>query len=265
MIGVDRQEINNSAKATSSRMVRGVAGLSNIAPERIRACAPSVTLSQARKKMSEFQTCKFASCSYGFDLSQHWQGHCRSPETSAKGVGSGELGKMRRGRLNEGKTGMKDRQEAISLLAEAKEEETVDSEAVPVRQPEASVIMTLFSNVVFHFRPSCYCFICLHCSKLCLVFTVAHYSIHQLLSVHFTMVQVRTRPRGQSTAPGAANQRQPCYLSHRPWVAKPSAEQEKSTMKRLFPHNHIWTDLPSISFKCGLQFPTISFDCTWQN
>lgn len=33
MMGVDRQESSNSTKATSSRMVRGVAGLSNIVGE----------------------------------------------------------------------------------------------------------------------------------------------------------------------------------------------------------------------------------------
>lgn len=88
MIGVDKQEIKSSAKATSSRMVRGVAGLSNIVRGRARACALSRTFSQARKETSEFQTCKTRRRKrYGFELSQHWQGHCRSPETVAKGLG----------------------------------------------------------------------------------------------------------------------------------------------------------------------------------
>jgi hypothetical protein len=56
-MGVDKQEMSNSAKATSSKMVRGVAGLSNIARGRATDCAPSGTLSQARKKTSESQTC----------------------------------------------------------------------------------------------------------------------------------------------------------------------------------------------------------------
>ena len=38
---------------------------------------------------------------------------------------------VRLARLNEGKKGMKERQEAISLLAETKEEETVDLRLYP--------------------------------------------------------------------------------------------------------------------------------------
>jgi len=56
-MGVDRQEINNSAKATSNKMVRGVAGLSNIA-RRGRQLARSQGPCPSQEEMSEFQTYK---------------------------------------------------------------------------------------------------------------------------------------------------------------------------------------------------------------
>lgn len=95
MIGVDRQEINNSAKATSSRMVRGVAGLSNIARGRATACAPSGPCLKPGRKRASPRLANTAQSSNGFDLSQHWQGHCRSPETVAKGGGLVDWGEER--------------------------------------------------------------------------------------------------------------------------------------------------------------------------
>lgn len=49
-MGVDRQESSSRTKATSSRMVRGVAGLSNMVRGRVRTGTPSKRLSQARCK-----------------------------------------------------------------------------------------------------------------------------------------------------------------------------------------------------------------------
>lgn len=67
---------------------------------------------------------------------------------------------VRLARLNEGKKGMNERQEAISLLAETKEEETVDLRLYPpgsLRHPQASVsLVTFLLFFVFNFQLSCY-------------------------------------------------------------------------------------------------------------